>query len=156
MLFAGGGFTTDSPGSLLDVIAKAGRELGASPQLVHYLAVPPVAFTGLTKALGQHNLAKGARVVYEKPFGTAPKAFRELDRAVHSVLRRRPQASSSRRDAGCSANSGAMIGDPIGVVPTRTRHRGPSRDRDRPDRQGTPTSGAGGVRDDWAWPVMPL
>jgi glucose-6-phosphate 1-dehydrogenase len=86
VLFAGGGFTTDSPGSLLDVIAKAGRELGASPQLVHYLAVPPVAFTGLTKALGQHNLAKGARVVYEKPFGTSPKAFRELDRAVHSVL----------------------------------------------------------------------
>ena len=53
---------------------------------MHYLAVPPVAFTGLTKALGQHNLAKGARVVYEKPFGTSPKAFRELDRAVHSVL----------------------------------------------------------------------
>ena len=53
---------------------------------MHYLAVPPVAFTELTKALGQHNLAKGARVVYEKPFGTSPKAFRELDRAVHSVL----------------------------------------------------------------------
>jgi glucose-6-phosphate 1-dehydrogenase len=86
VLFAGGGFSTDSPGSLLDVIAKAGRELGASPQLVHYLAVPPVAFTELTKALGQHSLAKGARVVYEKPFGTSPKAFRELDRAVHSVL----------------------------------------------------------------------
>jgi glucose-6-phosphate 1-dehydrogenase len=86
VLFAGGGFTTDSPGSLLDVIAKARRELGGSPQLVHYLAVPPVAFTELTKALGQHNLAKGARVVYEKPFGTSPKAFRELDRAVHSVL----------------------------------------------------------------------
>ncbi len=86
VLFAGGGFNTDSPGSLLDVIAEAGRELGASPQLVHYLAVPPVAFTELTKALGQHNLAKGARVVYEKPFGTSPEAFRELDRAVHSVL----------------------------------------------------------------------
>ena len=86
VLFAGGGFTTDSPGSLLDVIAKARRELGGSPQLVHYLAVPPVAFTELTKALGQHNLAKGARVVYEKPFGTSPTAFRELDRAVHSVL----------------------------------------------------------------------
>ncbi len=53
---------------------------------MHYLAVPPVAFGGLTKALGKHGLATGARVVYEKPFGTSPKAFRELDRAVHSVL----------------------------------------------------------------------
>jgi glucose-6-phosphate 1-dehydrogenase len=86
VFFAGGGFTTDSPGSLLDVISKARRELGASPQLVHYLAVPPVAFTELTKALGQHDLAAAARVVYEKPFGTSAKAFRELDRAVHSVL----------------------------------------------------------------------
>ena len=86
VLFAGGGFATDSPGSLLDVLAKAGRELGGSPQLVHYLAVPPAAFTGLTKGLGQHGLAEGARVVYEKPFGTSPEGFRELDRAVHSVF----------------------------------------------------------------------
>ena len=86
VLFAGGGFSTDSPGSLLDVIAEASRELGGSPEFVHYLAVPPVAFAGLTRALGQHNLAKGTRVVYEKPFGTSPKGFRELDRAVHSVL----------------------------------------------------------------------
>jgi glucose-6-phosphate 1-dehydrogenase len=86
VLFAGGGFASDSPGSLLDVIAEAGRELGASRQLVHYLAVPPVAFAGLTEALGRHGLAAGARVVYEKPFGTSPEGFRELDRAVHSVL----------------------------------------------------------------------
>jgi glucose-6-phosphate 1-dehydrogenase len=86
LLFAGGGFSTQSPGSLLDVIAKADKSLGGDPQFVHYLAVPPVAFTELTKALGQHGVAKGARVVYEKPFGTSPKAFRELDRAVHAVL----------------------------------------------------------------------
>jgi glucose-6-phosphate 1-dehydrogenase len=86
LLFAGGGFSTDDPGSLLDVIAKARHDLGGSPQFVHYLAVPPVAFTGLTRALGQHKLAQGARVVYEKPFGTSPQSFRELDRAVHSVL----------------------------------------------------------------------
>ena len=53
---------------------------------MHYLAVPPVAFTELTKALGQHGLAKGARVVYEKPFGTSQESFRALDRVVHSVL----------------------------------------------------------------------
>ncbi|MFD0520732.1 glucose-6-phosphate dehydrogenase [Paractinoplanes durhamensis] len=84
--FAGGGFNTDSPGSLLDVIADARAEVGPKAQLVHYLAVPPVAFPELTKALDKHGLATGARVVYEKPFGTSPDAFRKLNRQVHAVL----------------------------------------------------------------------
>jgi glucose-6-phosphate 1-dehydrogenase len=86
VFFAGGGFSTDSPGSLLEVIGKARESLGGNPQLVHYLAVPPVAFTELTKALGQHGLSKDARVVYEKPFGTSRDAFHELDQVVHAVL----------------------------------------------------------------------
>jgi glucose-6-phosphate 1-dehydrogenase len=84
--FAGGGFTTDSPGSLLDDLAKGRTALGGDPQLVHYLAIPPVAFEETTKALGQHGLVEDARVVYEKPFGTSPEAFRTLDKVVHSVL----------------------------------------------------------------------
>ena len=86
LFFAGGGFSTDQPGRLLDVLADARQALGADPQLIHYLAVPPVAFGGLTKALGKHGLARGARVVYEKPFGTSQRDFRVLDRIVHSVL----------------------------------------------------------------------
>ena len=87
VFFAGGGFSTDSPGSLLDVIGKARNSLGSDdPQLIHYLAVPPVAFADLTEALGQHGLSQGARVVYEKPFGTSGDNFRELDQVVHSVL----------------------------------------------------------------------
>jgi glucose-6-phosphate 1-dehydrogenase len=86
VFFAGGGFNSDDPGSLLDVLQKARTSLGSDPQLVHYLAVPPVAFTELTKAFGQHGLASDARVVYEKPFGTSQQAFRSLDRIVHSVL----------------------------------------------------------------------
>ncbi len=86
VFFAGGGFNTDDPGSLLDHLAKAKKQLGGDPQLIHYLAVPPVAFTELTQALGQHGLAKDARVVYEKPFGTSQQNFEELDRTVHSVL----------------------------------------------------------------------
>jgi glucose-6-phosphate 1-dehydrogenase len=84
--FAGGGFETADPGSLLDVIADGERALGTGYQLVHYLAVPPVAFGETTKALGEHGLARGSRVVYEKPFGTSPEKFRELDAVVHSVL----------------------------------------------------------------------
>jgi glucose-6-phosphate 1-dehydrogenase len=86
VLFAGGGFNSSDPGSLLGVLDQARTSLGGDPQLVHYMAVPPVAFTELTKALGQHGLAPDARVVYEKPFGTSPEAFRALDRVVHSVL----------------------------------------------------------------------
>src|SRR5260370_11942233 len=86
VLFAGGGFSTDDPGSMRDVLAKCRTLLGAAPQLVHYLAVPPVAFAGLTRALGQHGLARSARVVYEKPFGTSQRDFRVLDRVVRSVL----------------------------------------------------------------------
>ncbi len=84
--FAGGGFDSDDPGSLLDVIAEARAEVGESAQLVHYLAVPPVAFPEITRALGAHGLAQHARVVYEKPFGTSPEGFRKLNRLVHRVL----------------------------------------------------------------------
>jgi glucose-6-phosphate 1-dehydrogenase len=86
LFFAGGGFSADNPGSLLDVLGETRGSLGGDPQLVHYLAVPPVAFAGLTKALGRHGLAEGARVVFEKPFGTSGKDFRALDQVVHSVL----------------------------------------------------------------------
>jgi glucose-6-phosphate 1-dehydrogenase len=86
LLFAGGGFSTDSPGSLLDVIGGARKKLGPQAELVHYLAVPPQTFPELTRALGQHGLAEGARVVFEKPFGTSPRNFRSLNRIVHSVL----------------------------------------------------------------------
>ena len=84
--FAGGGFSSDDPGSLLDVIGEARQELGEDAQLVHYLAVPPPAFGELTEALGQHGLAEDARAVYEKPFGTSPESFRRLNRLVHQVF----------------------------------------------------------------------
>ncbi len=84
--FAGGGFEKSNPGSLLDVLAESREHVGKNAQLVHYLAVPPVAFGAITEGLGEHGLADGARVVYEKPFGTSADGFRELDRMVHKVL----------------------------------------------------------------------
>jgi glucose-6-phosphate 1-dehydrogenase len=86
VFFAGGGFGPGRPGRLPEVLGQARTSLGDGAQLVHYLAVPPVAFGELTQALGQYGLARGARVVYEKPFGTSPGNFRELDQVVHSVL----------------------------------------------------------------------
>jgi glucose-6-phosphate 1-dehydrogenase len=84
--FAGGGFQSDNPGSLLDVVNEAKQEMGGHPQLIHYMAVPPAAFGPLTEAIGAHGLAEGSRVVYEKPFGTSMETFNELDRIVHETF----------------------------------------------------------------------
>jgi len=85
--FAGGGFTVDDPGQLLDALSTAKKEVGEDAQLVHYLSLPPKAFLDYTRALGAHKLTEGAaRVVYEKPFGASPEGFRELDDLVHSVM----------------------------------------------------------------------
>ena len=84
--FAGGGFGSDDPGSLLDVLGEARAELGDDVQLVHYLAIPPGAFLDLTKALETHGLVEGSRVVYEKPYGTSLASFEELDAEVQRVF----------------------------------------------------------------------
>ena len=84
--FAGGGFASDDPGSLLDVLEEARRDVGENVQLVHYLAIPPTAFPGITKAIGTHGLAANSRVVYEKPYGTSTESFEELDDLVHTVF----------------------------------------------------------------------
>ena len=84
--FAGGGFRDDNPGSLLDVIAEAKEDLGEEVDVIHYLAIPPNNFDATTKAIKAHDLAKGAKVVYEKPYGTSPESFTELDTLVHTVF----------------------------------------------------------------------
>ncbi|WP_088942933.1 glucose-6-phosphate dehydrogenase (NADP(+)) [Rhodococcus sp. 1168] len=84
--FAGNGFTVEDPGALPEVVASAKEEVGEDAQLVHYIALPPSTFQDYTKALGAHDLAAGARVVYEKPFGTSQHDFEELDKVVHEVL----------------------------------------------------------------------
>lgn len=84
--FAGGGFSKENPGTLLDQLAEAKHDLGDDIQQIHYLAVPPSTFITMTEGLGAHGLTDRSRVVYEKPFGTSPENFRELNAAVHKVL----------------------------------------------------------------------
>jgi glucose-6-phosphate 1-dehydrogenase len=93
LLFAGGGFDTSHPGSLLDVLRDTHDELDQDPetdaddpQFVHYLAIPPSAFEETTKALGRHGLAKGSRIVYEKPYGNDLESFKKLDETVRGVF----------------------------------------------------------------------
>jgi glucose-6-phosphate 1-dehydrogenase len=84
--FAGGGFDSDNPGSLLGLLEEAVAELGGAPELIHYLAVPPSSFGPLTDGIGAHGLAHNARIVYEKPFGTSKASFEALDDAAHRVF----------------------------------------------------------------------
>ncbi|MCU1396627.1 MAG: glucose-6-phosphate 1-dehydrogenase [Ilumatobacteraceae bacterium] len=87
LFFAGGGFGVDDPATLLTVLDDVRQRFDmADAHLLHYLALPPTTFAPITAALGKHGLAHGARVVYEKPFGTSLAGFGELDDAVHAVL----------------------------------------------------------------------
>jgi len=55
------------------------RELGASVHPAHYLAIPPVLFGLVVEQLGKAGVAKGARVIVEKPFGTDLASARALN-----------------------------------------------------------------------------
>jgi glucose-6-phosphate 1-dehydrogenase len=82
-------FEEDDPGELVDAIGDATATLaddGGEVVVVHYLAIPPSAFASTTRALRAHGLSEGARVVYEKPYGTSSESFEELDALVHEVL----------------------------------------------------------------------
>ncbi len=84
--YRGGGFSADDPSIVRDAVRTAEERMGGQPNRLFYLAVPPSTFGGITEGLGSCGLEQRARVVFEKPFGTDPETFAELDATVHSVL----------------------------------------------------------------------
>ena len=66
-----------------DALKKA---LEGSKRPAHYLAVPPTLFETVIKNLGNAGLAKGARLIVEKPFGRDLASARELDSVARSVF----------------------------------------------------------------------
>jgi glucose-6-phosphate 1-dehydrogenase len=90
LMFAGNGFTEDDPGDLPAAVERARAQVGHSADepalLVHYIALPPSTFEPYVRALAAHGLAEGARVVFEKPYGTGPEDFAHLEEVVHGVL----------------------------------------------------------------------
>ena len=65
---------------------RAEKEIGGTPARLYHLAIPPVAFISMVQMLGASGLAKGARVIIEKPFGTDLDSARELNQALHAVF----------------------------------------------------------------------
>lgn len=84
--YRGGGFGPGDTDRLSEAIEDAEATIGGEPNRLFYLAVPPSAFGPLTEGLGECRMNRRARVVFEKPFGTDPQSFAELDQTVHTVL----------------------------------------------------------------------
>jgi glucose-6-phosphate 1-dehydrogenase len=77
---------TDEYSELVTAVQRAEKEIGGTPGRLYHLAIPPVAFTSVVQLLGESGLAKGSRVIIEKPFGTDYDSAVALDKAVHAVF----------------------------------------------------------------------
>ncbi len=71
------------------------QALGDAKRPAHYLAIPPALFATVIKGLDAAGLAKGARIIVEKPFGRDLASARELNRIARSVF---PEDSIFRID----------------------------------------------------------
>jgi glucose-6-phosphate 1-dehydrogenase len=69
--------------------------LAGARRPAHYLAIPPSLFATVIRGLGTADLAEGARVIVEKPFGRDLASARELNRVAGSVF---PEDSIFRID----------------------------------------------------------
>ncbi len=72
------------PQALGERVAEARKEVGGDPRLLHYLAVPPAAFTSIIETLGELGLTgEEARVILEKPFGHDHDSAVALNDTLH-------------------------------------------------------------------------
>ena len=78
-----------------ETFTRVKEALGAARRPAHYLAIPPSLFPTVIKGLGAADLADGARVIVEKPFGRDLASARELNRIAKSVF---PEDSIFRID----------------------------------------------------------
>ena len=60
--------------------------IGSSRRPAHYLAVPPALFETVIRGLGASGLARGGRVIVEKPFGRDLASARRLNRAARAAF----------------------------------------------------------------------
>ena len=79
----------------LDTFKELKQVLGDAKRPAHYLAIPPSLFENVIRGLRAMDLASGARVIVEKPFGRDLASARELNRIARSVF---PEDSIFRID----------------------------------------------------------
>jgi glucose-6-phosphate 1-dehydrogenase len=72
--------------ALRAAVDAAERSFEEDTQRVHYMSVPPSAALSAVKTLSQAGLAKGSRIIMEKPFGTDLESAIALNDALHKVF----------------------------------------------------------------------
>src|SRR5271165_2436819 len=72
--------------ALRAAVERAAEALGGTFQLVNYLSVPPSAALSAVRMLQEADLAKGSRVIMEKPFGTDLESAVALNTELHAVF----------------------------------------------------------------------
>ncbi len=73
-------------GELKAAVEKAALACNGQSQLVHYLSVPPSAAMSAVRMLDDAGLAKGSRIIMEKPFGTDLESAISLNAKLHAVF----------------------------------------------------------------------
>ena len=72
--------------ALRAAVDAAEKSFEEDTQRVHYMSVPPSAALSAVKTLSQAGLAKGSRIIMEKPFGTDLESAIALNDALHRVF----------------------------------------------------------------------
>ncbi|HEY9562472.1 MAG TPA: glucose-6-phosphate dehydrogenase, partial [Nocardioides sp.] len=79
-------WANDGDENLMAGIAEAEADCEQEQARLHYLSVPPKAALDVVQSLDKCDLAKGSRIVMEKPFGTDLASARALNAAIHEVF----------------------------------------------------------------------
>jgi glucose-6-phosphate 1-dehydrogenase len=69
-----------------DTFQKLKTALGKATRPAYYLAIPPSLFGTVIKGLADSDLARGARVIVEKPFGRDLASAKALNKEARSVF----------------------------------------------------------------------
>jgi glucose-6-phosphate 1-dehydrogenase len=80
--FSEAGAMNDVAKDLVDIDATHGTE----GNRFFYCATPPDAYPDIVKRIGEAGLQKGAKIVFEKPFGRDLKSARGLNACIHGVF----------------------------------------------------------------------
>ncbi len=72
--------------ALKAAVEKAEQAFDGESRRVHYMSVPPNAALSAVKLLAQADLARGSRVIMEKPFGTDLETAIALNAELHKVF----------------------------------------------------------------------
>ncbi len=76
----------EGPAGLRAAVEKAEAASEGDRTRLHYLSVPPKAALSVVKTLQEADLAKGSRIIMEKPFGVDLRSARDLNVKLHKVF----------------------------------------------------------------------